>query len=437
MQRLLPTSIPPHPSSLATLVLILSFTTTSSTPNQSPITDDLVTFILTSIYQDQHPASFTEWLISCARDLGTTTTGRKLLVELEETILRLLTGGLDSFHGWLNDLKSLYPSSEDDEVSLTPTPLHRTSPLSLYIRRTRLSFSKMSFERTVDWWNEVRQWSGLAALASSASSSSTATPPAGAWDEGRGGNGRRIAERYLKSKAQLDYQAARDGLGYYDLDDGSINQTKPQYALLNLAFLEYEMGGIREARRALKEAVQVSRRAGDGRSLITCYSLAQRLQGTWGLDDEGGPGEGEGEELIVGKGRPTPTDVLWAVKRDLAVGEPTPTLYTLLLSSRSMFHSPATASSINGTSPSKDKEKESNNSNNKGRFATWNDAPWDASWNAVSGYVWDELGSKTLSRWREQMTLEVIDNGIHMCTPKLSNSSSGQLIPRQRGSGLV
>ncbi|KAL8277749.1 hypothetical protein RQP46_009871 [Phenoliferia psychrophenolica] len=340
MQR---TARPPHPSSLPLLLLVTTFTLPSAS---LPVLDPLIELALAFIYEDEHPQSLKDWLLRVTAVEPKVQT-KKVAADIEEKILLVVQGGPDKLHDWFHDIKNLYPQSDEDEGPINEAPLHRASPTAIFIRRCRLAFFRMSFDASMRWWDDVTAWC------------------AGQWTEpDRRTVGTRMAEAYLKAKMRMDYQAARDATGYYDLDDGSPNQCKPQYALLNMAFLEHELGGLTAAR------------AGD-------FGLEPR-------DEELDP---EPQRELVGSGRPSPTDLLWSIKRDSAAGEPLPLLFATLISSRAMYHSPLSASV-----------------KDKGRIATWNDPAWEASWHAVSGIVWSDMGSPTLSSWRETLALNSIDN---------------------------
>lgn len=85
---------------------------------------------------------------------------------------RFLHADLSSPRSAMNvEFKSLYPQTEEEETSLSTTSLHRTSPLALYIRRTRLNFDQLSFDQSVRWWDLFVEWcDGIVPSASTSAS---------------------------------------------------------------------------------------------------------------------------------------------------------------------------------------------------------------------------------------------------------------------------
>jgi hypothetical protein len=81
---------------------------------------------------------------------------------------RFLHADLSSPRSAMNvEFKSLYPQTEEEET----TSLHRTSPLALYVRRTRLNFDQLSFDQSVRWWDLFAEWcDGIVPSASTSAS---------------------------------------------------------------------------------------------------------------------------------------------------------------------------------------------------------------------------------------------------------------------------
>ncbi|KAI5474476.1 hypothetical protein MNV49_003221 [Pseudohyphozyma bogoriensis] len=210
---------PLHPSSLATLFLVLHLTSLES-PH-----DSLLELVLTSIYEDDRPKSLHACVARIVANDGASVASQKTARELQEHVALLLKGGLDVAHGWLTDLRGLYPLSDEDEVPPSfPT---------LYVRRSLLSFAKLSFDAAVHWWTWFEKWCE------------------GTWVELDSKSKRiKTGDLYRKARLGQDYQMMRDAMSYYDFDEMPSIQNKTQYALLNAAFLEYEMGGLQAARDA-------------------------------------------------------------------------------------------------------------------------------------------------------------------------------------------
>lgn len=171
----------------------------------------------------------------------------------------LRAGGLDALHGWLNReflngrrRRSLTErihvvvrikksrrcvhglrmrryifhhhvrrvwADEIPQTSVSPPPLHRTSPLALYVRRSRMAFFKLSFDEAVRWISQWEQWceghwSDSKDVSYSLSAARAYVPIVRARLELM-----RVG-RYGKARTVQDYQAARDATSFYDADDG-------------------------------------------------------------------------------------------------------------------------------------------------------------------------------------------------------------------------
>ncbi|ORY87509.1 hypothetical protein BCR35DRAFT_40115 [Leucosporidium creatinivorum] len=370
-----------HPASLPTLALISLLATFNVPPAQL---DQLLHLALTATYEQVYPPSFHQWLARL-HNIAPPPHSSKTAADIEETVLALVRGGLDALNGWLNDLKPLCPSSEEEENSVSATPLHRTSPLALFLRSFRMTFAKLSFDEAVAWWEDVTQWCK------------------GTWVQPDMRTQRRVvADSYTRAKGAQDYQATKDSLSFYDLDDATSSHGKPQYALLNTGFVEFENGGWQAAREALAEAVQVARNAGDSRCLAAASSLHKRLEVVAPTASTSAvPSTGD---MVVGEGRPSPTDLLWEVKHGSSIGRPTPSLFPMLYSSRALHQCPPVSS----------------NAKDKGRAVIWNDAAWEPSWHAVAANLWDDLGSPHLSDLRQEMALEALDEDRNLWNVQLA-----------------
>ena len=44
------------------------------------------------------------------------------------------------------------------QTNISTTPLYRSSPLGLYLRRTSMRSAKLDFDGATDWWNQVQAW---------------------------------------------------------------------------------------------------------------------------------------------------------------------------------------------------------------------------------------------------------------------------------------
>lgn len=143
-------------------------------------------------------------------------------------------------------------------------------------------------------------------------------------------------------------------------------------------------------------------------------SLSRRLD----MSDPSTPSTSKLPSLV--DGRVSPTDLLWQIKRSLLSvrllllfpfllslislqGEYVPDLFVTLTASRSLYQAPPLNSASKG----------------KGRFTSWNDAPWESSFHALSAALWSELGEFFSLPGRRGLTgslgstsLEELRNGI-------------------------
>ncbi|SCZ90244.1 BZ3500_MvSof-1268-A1-R1_Chr9g10764 [Microbotryum saponariae] len=304
------------------------------------------------------------------------------------------------------ELKRLYPSTEEDEASLTNTVLHRLSPLALFIRRFRLTFSQLSFDQAVKWWEGVNRWCGISLPTTM-----------------RGKNGVRgresttrelVAQSYRDARACADYQGMKDALAYYDLDDGTggLMKGRPQTALLNLAFLEYTHQGYIAAREALNEAIQVARNVGDSQCLATAASLKARLDFT-------SPSTRHLSTTPT-TSQPTPTDLLHTLM-DLCLNSttPLPSLFTLLYASRTAYQIPPPPQlSLSGTKPPQTggPQPSPKTSPLSELLGTCEEVQageegdlWEAQIGVVGAELWRQIGSTNLSRVGEELAFEALE----------------------------
>lgn len=91
--------------------------------------------------------------------------------------------------------------------------------------------------------------------------------------------------------------------------------------------------------------------------------------------------------LVVGDGRPSPTDLLWEAGQAYKAGRPLPSLFSQLYASRALHYAPPML--VGPDKGDKDKEKD------RIREGSWGDSEWEAGWNAAAGAVWDGLGEST------------------------------------------
>ncbi|SCV70026.1 BQ2448_1420 [Microbotryum intermedium] len=404
----MPPSTPPlHPSQIPTLILITLLPTTLLT---CPIQDSILELCLLCIYEADPPQRLKEWVKRIGDD-GGLGLGQKVSNVFEqelknvvlESTLALARNGLDMFHSWLQELKRLYPSTEEDEASLTNTILHRLSPLALYIRRFRLTFSQLSFDQAVEWWEDVRRWCGL----------SHTTRGKKRIVERQRTRREVVAQSYRDARACADYQGMKDALAFYDLGDGSggVMKGRPQTALLNLAFLEYEHQGYIAAREALNEAIQVARNAGDSQCLATAASFKARL-------DSASPSTQHLSTTLT-TSNPTPTDLLHTLT-DLTLHSttPLPSLFTLLYASRTAYQIPPPPKvSLSGLKPHnggpQPNPKLSPLSELLGMCEEVEGGEeadlWEAQMGVVGAELWRQLGSTNLSHVGEELALEGLD----------------------------
>ncbi|KAF8758434.1 hypothetical protein RHS01_02503 [Rhizoctonia solani] len=194
------------------------------------------------------------------------------------------------------------------DVSKQTYPIDRRSLFGITVRRARINWVKLSFQGQVEFVKLYQAWLR------------------GEWVGGtyQGANQRNftcfllnritfitLELNYLTSLASGNTQTATESLRRFfdqpltDNDDTGLHQ----HALLNLARLHYCVGELLGGRRALEEAIKVSRAANDRDTLQRCMALLRRIAPS-----------AESPQVIQ-KGT-DPIDILWDIKRSMDMGEP-------------------------------------------------------------------------------------------------------------------
>ncbi|KAH7340951.1 hypothetical protein B0J17DRAFT_340197 [Rhizoctonia solani] len=181
-------------------------------------------------------------------------------------------------------------------------PIDRRSLFGIAVRRARINWVKLSFQGQVEFVKLYQgwlkgEWAGRNLPRSEPDSIHHARI--------------QVYEDYLTSLSSGNTQTATESLRRFfdqpltDSDDTGLHQ----HALLNLARLHYCVGELLGARRALEEAIKVSRAANDRDTLQRCMALLRRIAPS-----------AESPQVIQ-KGT-DPIDVLWDIKRSMDMGEP-------------------------------------------------------------------------------------------------------------------
>lgn len=200
----------------------------------------------------------------------------------------------------------------DGENSKQAFPLDRRSLFGISVRRARLNWVKMSFQGQVEFVKLYQAWLKGEAPKTNPPRSEPAKlllfpTPVDHVHHAR----TQVYEEYLTATASGNTQTAAESLRRFfdqpltDSDDTGLHQ----HALLNLGRLHYCVGELLGARRALEEAIKVSRAANDRDTLQRCMALLRRIAPS------------AESPQVVQKGT-DPVDVLWDIKRSMDMGEP-------------------------------------------------------------------------------------------------------------------
>ncbi|KAG8696604.1 hypothetical protein FRC09_008360 [Ceratobasidium sp. 395] len=190
-------------------------------------------------------------------------------------------------------------------------PFDRRSLFGITVRRARLNWMKLSFRGQIEFVQRYQTWLR--------GEQPVKNPPRVEIDKllfptpADHVNHARIQvyDEYVASMADGNTQTAAESLRrFFDqhLTDGEESGLH-QHALLNLARLHYCVGELLGARRALEEAIKVSRAANDRDTLQRCMALLRRIAPS------------AESPQVVQKGT-DPIDVLWDIKRSMDMGEP-------------------------------------------------------------------------------------------------------------------
>ncbi|CCO33306.1 hypothetical protein BN14_07380 [Rhizoctonia solani AG-1 IB] len=191
-------------------------------------------------------------------------------------------------------------------------PIDRRSLFGITVRRARLNWIKLSFQGQVEFVKLYQAWLKGEWSGNSLPRSEPAKLYSFPTQSDNIHHARiEVYEDYLTSLASGNTQTAAESLRRFfdqpltDNDDTGLHQ----HALLNLARLHYCVGELLGGRRALEEAIKVSRAANDRDTLQRCMALLRRIAPS------------AESPQVVQKGT-DPIDILWDIKRSMDMGEP-------------------------------------------------------------------------------------------------------------------
>ncbi|KAG9097966.1 hypothetical protein FRC06_006955 [Ceratobasidium sp. 370] len=185
-------------------------------------------------------------------------------------------------------------------------PFDRRSLFGITVRRARLNWIKLSFQGQIEFVQRYQAWLR--------GEQPKKTPPRVEIDKllfptpaDHVNHARtQVYDEYVASMADANTQTAAESLRRFfdqhltDSEESGLHQ----HALLNLARLHYCVGELLGARRALEEAIKVSRAANDRDTLQRCMALLRRIAPS------------AEPPQVVQKGT-DPIDVLWDIKRSM------------------------------------------------------------------------------------------------------------------------
>ncbi|BGP40900.1 hypothetical protein JCM10449v2_004865 [Rhodotorula kratochvilovae] len=356
----------PHPELLPpavvpTLCLVNLVAAASVSSQPAPHLNALFALALECTHELSPPLSLQRWLDRARGDEPSDAFAAQI-TDIQQTVQAVRARGMDDALHWLaNESRTLVAPTDDDELTLTlhtpPPPLLRASPLGAYVRRAALAFAKLELDQTLEWWAAFERC-------------------------------------FARARLQQDYHAAREHLRTFV--PAGQRDAMAQQALLHLALVEYEDGGLEAAQMALDEATQIARTVGD----TTCLA-ALRLR----LDATTPPNSGSARK-IGRAARASPHDLLWELSERCAAGAPLATLFPLLLLSRASAQHlafpppPAPASKPDPAHPSPSPA---------GAVAAAPDPAFDAAWHAAAAGLWGAMGIDPLARVHAQLVNELDD----------------------------
>ncbi|BGP17018.1 hypothetical protein JCM10213_000347 [Rhodosporidiobolus nylandii] len=383
---------------LVKLVALAPARTTNTLPHQH--LDHLLALALECVLEDNAPASLNAWLARVSDDERSEGL-EEVREEIRETVLEVRERGSDAASLWaLSEMKPLVAVADEEEVSLSPHPLARNSPLGLYLRRTQLRISKLDFGDACCWWADFE-----------------------AWCEGRPVAKRRrtedAGEKFAQARARTDYNASRELVrSFSTTNDSGVSDTSPQQALLHLALVEYEDGGFEAAQSALDEATQIARTLGDIACLSACSSLRQRLalaRSSSAATAGGSPSSSSASSapLALPSGdlstnSNAPYDLLSSLS-SLSRSVPVPSLFSPLYRSAALAQHFAFPSLPASSSSSPQHQQQQKKDQDVRPLPGEVDEDWAAGWEAAVGAVWGEMGITPLASLHEALALEFLD----------------------------
>ncbi|GAA6005549.1 uncharacterized protein JCM10292_006693 [Rhodotorula paludigena] len=376
------------PAALATVVLVYSLLSSpSSLSSSEPNLDLLAAYALECTAEHHAPPSLDAW-IKRARATTASEAVHARLTDVQLIVKALRADSLDGVLQWFNEVfRVLLAPTEEDELapSLTPPPLLRASPFGVYVRRTALTLGRMSFDETRTWWAALERW---------------CDGPGERGEQRKSEKRRREVPPFARARLQQDYQSARELVRTFT-PEGQREPTSQQ-ALLHLALIEFEDGGLGAARMALHEATQVARTVGDTACLAACASLQKRLDAASGAEfgRRGG---------AAATARNSPHDVLWELSHRNSQNDPLDTLFPLLYSSLAAHQHLSFPPPAKSDKPDPNKDPAQQQAQKDAARVGLHDPDYRAQWHAAAAGLWEEMGLDPLARVHESLALELVD----------------------------
>ncbi|KAF8333978.1 uncharacterized protein EI90DRAFT_3153365 [Cantharellus anzutake] len=226
-----------------------------------------------------------------------------------------------------SDVRSLVPGVDEPEENTSSCAFERRSFFGMFIRRSFLSFRKLSFAGQLRLCNDFIAWcdgdKGAGYYIGSKERRRGLLIYPGILDlpENAKQSYYEIAGDSLKTG---DSKAAVDNLRrFFDQRFAATDDTTMyQHSLLSMATLHYTRGELLAARQFLDEAIKISKEKNDHFTLDRCQNLMQRL------DPDPGSAFLARDRAISVQVWGNPLDILWEIKKLLELGEGLKILFT-------------------------------------------------------------------------------------------------------------
>ncbi|GAA5890417.1 hypothetical protein JCM8208_004865 [Rhodotorula glutinis] len=374
----------PSLAAISNLALITHVAPLASSPSSSqpdPHLDTLLALTLECTLEPAPPPSIEQWPHQPpAAPLDDDVLD--IIDQLVQTTADVRAKGMDDALLWVGDaVRALVALPEEDEFNLSanppPPPLLRASPLGLYVRRTALSFAKLDFAETLEWWAAFEQWCD-------------GVEPAHERKK------RRDVPGFARARLQQDYQAAREHVRTF-VPAGQRDSTAQQ-ALLHLALIEFEDGGFEAAQLALDEATSVARTIGDAPCLAACTSLRLRLEAA----SSNSPSRKKARAALT-----SPHDLLWDISQRSSSDTPLSTLFPQLYLARAA--SQQLAFPVPPAAPLKTDPAHGGKMSAPSAPRAVDHPGFASAWHVVAAGLWDAMGIAPLARLHDSLALALDD----------------------------